>query len=235
MSMSQTTNVDSVFGIRLIGLRETLIRFALSTLVGGTRLWASLVIVMPLALLLTTAVHDSFIPIAAGTPIALCLWFLWLSHEFIDPTLSLDTDARELVLAKPYDNGEYSPIDVDALDCISVIRFTNVAMVQLHYRDGMLSKPLSTAVTVSSVPELIRQLKGIGVDVTVREYGQRSLSIDLEHLRVLGTPIVLGSIVIIIYYLYGTDAFLTNAVIIPAIVMIGYSIYGLMWQLRLAY
>jgi len=231
--MNQTNNTKSIFGIRLTGFRNILIRFVLSTLVGGPRLWISFVVAMPLILLFATVVHDSFIPLAAGAPVALCLWFLWLSHEFINPTLSVDTDSRELVLAKPYGNGEYSPIAVDDLDRISIIRLANAAMVRLHYTGEAMFKPLSTAVTVSSVPDLVLQLERMDVDVTVQQHDWHTLSIDMKHLRVVGTPLVLGGTVVAIWYLYGTNAFLTDVAIVPAIVLIGFSIYGLVWQLRL--
>ncbi len=224
--MNRSNAEGSSFGVRLTGLRDIPTRFAFSTLVGGIRFWTGFVVGVPLVFLLATGIHELFIPIAAGAPVAICLWFLWISHEFINPELTVNVSDRELVLSKPYSSGDYSPINADDLRHISIIRFPDVALVRLHYPSRAVFRPLSTAVTGSSVSELKTQLERIGIDVTVEGYDRRTFRTDPKLIRVVGSPVVLVSSVLSVWLLHGTEAFFSNVVVVPAIVLLLFAVYG---------
>ena len=136
--MDQNSTTGEVFGVQLDRARDAPTRFAFATLVGSDRLWIGLVIGLPLAFLLLAPVHDVFISLAAGLPIGISLWLMWLSHEFVNPRLSVDTDKRTLTKSKPYDLGQYSSVDVDDVDRVSIIQSSDAALVKIHHRCSVM-------------------------------------------------------------------------------------------------
>ncbi len=222
-----------VFTAQLYRLRDVPARFAFAALVGSNRFWAGLVVALPLTLLLASRVSDVFVPLAAGVPIGICLWLLWMSHEFVSPVLTVDTENRALIKSKPYDTGEYAPIDVDDLDHVSIIRFSHNSVVNFHYTHRFVSKPLSTAISVTETDDFETQLEQLDVEVSVAEFSPRLSSSNSTYLRLVATPIVLVGLLLTIWYLYGLVAFSSGAVVIPLFTMILFGIYGALWRRRL--
>ncbi|MFC7205433.1 hypothetical protein ACFQJC_18125 [Haloferax namakaokahaiae] len=230
--MSHGENETTLFGVRLDRTRDIPLRFALSSLVGGTRFWTVVVVGLPLAALLASLAHSLFVSFAAALPIGISLWLLWLSHEFVAPTLAVDTESRTLTKSKPYDSGQYSPIDVDDIDHLTVVTFADIALVQFQYDGWAAAKPLATAIDVSNTDEFVERLEQLGTEVTVRAFSRSRLSADSAHVRILTTPLVVVGSLLFVWLLHGASAFATDAVVVPFVVMLGFGLYGYRWRRR---
>ncbi|WP_157533232.1 hypothetical protein [Haloferax profundi] len=224
---------SSVFGVQLDRVRDTPTRYIFATLVGSDRFWRRIVVGLPLVFLIATPIHNVFVSLAAGVPIVLCLWLLWMSHEFVHPQLTVDLESRTLVKSKPYGTGSYSPIDVDDLDHVSVIRFTDSALVKLHYSSWAVSKPLSAAIGASTIDDFEALLKHMDVEISIYESTFPPLTRSPIHIRIVATPIVILGSLSCVWHFYGADAFSTGAVAVPAATLVIYGLYGFVWQYRL--
>lgn len=211
--MNRAIDNQSIFGTTLVRARHTPIRLAFATLVGSHHFWAAYVLGLPAVALLAASIHPIFISIAAGVPVVICLFLLWLSHEFIQPQLIINIKAGTLTLSKPYGNGTYSSIDVDDIESMSVVQIGHVALVNIHYHELELQKPEATAIDASDVTELISQLTQVGIRVTE---GDSTAS----WARVIATLLVIFGSIISISQLFGSEAFVTGSVIVPAIVLV---------------
>ncbi|WP_049915873.1 hypothetical protein [Haloferax mucosum] len=231
--MPQHTDDSTRFGVQLVRSRDTPTRLALAALVGSDRFWTGFVVVLPTVLLLATRLHHVFVSFAAGVPVAICLWLQTMSHEFVAPCLTVDTETGTLTTSKSYDSGNTSTIDVSDLERVTVIRFANTALVRLHYSKWTVSKPVSATVPAARVPEFASQLERVGLDVSVREFDSLASASDMIRLRVFGTPIaVLGSFVGI-WSLHGPEAFFTDAVVVPAVVLVIFAALSFVRRFRL--
>ncbi|KAB1193598.1 hypothetical protein GJR96_09125 [Haloferax sp. MBLA0076] len=227
--MSETGTDTAVFGVRLDRTRDVPVRFAFAALVGSTRGWAWFVVGLPLAALLAAQVHDVFVPFAAAMPFGIALLLLWMSHEFVAPRVTVDYENRTLTKTKPYTDEAYSPIDADDFDHVTILRFTDVALVRFHYTRWAVAKPLSTSVSTAEVPAFESALEQMGVDVAVRDVTVPSPI----YARIVATPIVVVGMPLVVWGTYGRSAFLSNAVVVPAVVLVLYGVYGYRWRRRL--
>lgn len=231
--MEQNRETNAVFGVRLDRVRDAPTRFGFAALAGSDRLWAGLLIGLPLAALLLTPVNDAFVSLAAGLPVGICLWLLWLSHEFVASQLTINADDRQLIRSKPYNRGQYSPIDIDDVDHVSIIRWNDVALVRFHYSDWLGSNPPDAAVPTSRIDELESRLEKMGLDVSVREVTLWSSPLDMIQARIVLTPAILLGTVVTVWALFGSEALMTDVVVVPLIVLLGYGLYGFAWTYRL--
>lgn len=215
---------NSVFDTKLVRSRNTPIRFAFATLVGSSRFWFGYVIGLSAVALLAASIHQIFLSIAAGVPFGICLILIWLSHEFIYPKLVIDAENRTLTKSKPYGGGTYSSIPVDDIEHVSVIRMSGAALVNFHYREIEFSKPYATAIDATDVSDFKSQLGRLGIRVNVCEPIPNSV-----WSRVIATPLVILGTIITLWQVFGPDAFLTDAVIVPTIVLVGFVVYSF-WQ-----
>lgn len=222
--MNRNEDGKRVFSAQLVRFRDTPVRLAFATLVGSFRFWAGLVVGLPTVSLLVALVYTPFAPLAAGIPVGICLWLQWLSHEFLRPDLIIDPADQTLTKSKPYGNGKYRPIDADIVNRVSIVQYDRVAIVRLHYAERVFSKPLATAVFTSDIPDIELQLERLGVDTSVRKLELASLLDEPTGTRVLGTPVAIVGSLIAVWTLFGSEAFLSNAVIVPAITMIVFGV-----------
>jgi len=218
--------------VRLDRARDAPLRFLFSTLAESNRFWFALVIGLPLVFLLLSPVHGVFVSLAAGLPFGIALWLLWLNHQFVNPQLRIDTDNRMLVRSQPYDVGNYSPVEADNVDQVLIIRFSDVALIKLQYFQRKFSHPPDTPIASAQISEIKSQLEQMGLDVSIHEITPRLIPIDSILTRIVVTPIVILGTPLIVWYFYGIEAFLTDVVIVPMIVMIGYGLHGAIRRYR---
>ncbi|WP_338756534.1 hypothetical protein V9T20_12985 (plasmid) [Halobacterium salinarum] len=231
--MEQNADTDDVYGVQLARARDAPTRFAFATLTLSTRLWAGLVIGLPLACLLLSPVHDVFITAAAGLPFGISLLLLWFSHEFANSQLRVDTAERTLVKSKPYGVGQYSPVDADDVGHVSIIQLSDVALVNLHYTGPIFSKPPDATITAAQIDDVKSQLEEMGLEVSIQKVTPQLVPIDPILARIVVTPIALLGTLLVVWFVYGIEPFLSNSVIVPTIVLIGYGLYGVIWRYRL--
>lgn len=181
---------------------------------------------LPVAALLAAFAHRMFAPIAAGMAVAICLLLVWLSHEFVRPQLVLDTDDRTLTIAKPYGLGTYSPIEVDEVERVSVVRSSRTALVNVSYHGRAFSKPYATAIDAGDVHDLETRFERLGIPVHVRGPAPTALTLDAVRARVIATPVVLFGSIAVTRWAFGPGALRTNVVIVPAIVLVGSATYS---------
>ena len=73
----------------------------------------------------------------------------------------------------------------------------------------------------------------MGVEVSIYEVTPQPILNDSLQMRIAITPIAIIGSLLAVWCFYGIEAFLTNVVIVPAIVMVGYGLYGAVWRYRL--
>jgi hypothetical protein len=219
--------------IQLNRARDAPLRFLFATLAESNRFWFGLIIVLPLVFLLLSPVHKVFVSLAAGLPFGIALWLLWLNHQFVNSQLRINTDSRTLVRSKPYNDDNYSPVDVDNVDHVSIIRFSDVALVKLQYFQKKFSHPPDTPIASAHISEVKSQLEQMGLDVSIHEITPRLIPVDPILTRIVVTPTVILGTPLIVWYFYGIEAFLTDVVVVPMIVTIGYGLHGGIRRYRL--
>jgi hypothetical protein len=212
--------------VRLDRARDAPIRFLFATLAESNRFWFGIVIVPPLVFLLLSPVHGLFVSLTAGLPFGIALWLLWLNHQFVNPQLRIDTDNRILVRSQPYNVGNYSPVEVDNVDQVLIIQFSDVALIKLQYFQKKFSHPPDTPIASAQISEVKSQLEQMDLDVSIHEITPRLIPTDPILARIVVTPLVILGTPLIVWYSYGIEAFLTDVVIVPMIVMIGYGLHG---------
>jgi hypothetical protein len=169
-----------------------------------------------------------FVSLSAGLPFGIALWFVWLNYEFVNSQLRIDTVNG--TLERPKQNGpdRYSPVDIDDIDHVLIIQFSDVALVKLHYTQSKFSHPPDTPIASSQVTKVKSQLEQMGLDVSIHEITPRLIPIVPILTRIVVTPIAILGTPLIVWRFYGIEAFFTDVVIVPMIVMIGYGLYGAM-------
>ncbi|WP_158598869.1 MULTISPECIES: hypothetical protein [unclassified Halorubrum] len=174
-----------------------------------------------------------FVSLAAGLPFAIALWLLWLSHQFVNSQLRIDADNRTLIRSQSYNLDIYSPVEIDNVDHVLIIRFSDVALIKLQYFQWKFSHPPDTPISSAQINEIKSQLEQMGLDVSIHEITPRLIPIDPILTRIVVTPIAILGIPLIVWHFYGIEAFFTDVVIVPMIVMIGYGLYGAIRRYRL--
>lgn len=220
-------NTDSVlkFNNKLSRFRDIPIRFTFATLVESNRFWIAYMIGLP-ALALTAALfHPVFVPVAAGIPVVICLLLFILSLEFISTSLTID--ARNLVVTKlkSHRRSSRSPIDTDIIKYISIIQMGQNSLVKFNYKDTTFSKPSAIAIDTKDIPDLKNQFEQIGVPVQIHKFASQSLLTNTIETRIIITPIAIIGSITIVWQVFGANAFLTDAVAVPLITLIGLIIY----------
>jgi hypothetical protein len=208
--------------VQLNRTRDAPIRFVFTTLAESNRFWFGLVVGLPLVFLILSPVNDVFVSLSAGLPFGILLWFVWLNYEFVNPQLRIDTVNGTLVRSKENDPDRFSPVDIDDIDHISIIQFSGVALMKLHYTQSKFSHPPDTPIAPSQINEIKSQFEEMGLDVTIHEITPRLNLIDPLLIRMVVTPIAILGTPLIVWYFHGIEAFFTNTVVIPVIVIIGY-------------
>ena len=219
---STNQNMD----VQLDRTRDAPIRFVFTTLAESNRFWFSLVIGLPLVFLILSPINNVFVSLSAGLPFVMVLFFVWLNYEFVNPQLRIDTVNRTLVRSKQNDPDRFSPVDIDDVDYVSFIQFSDIYLMKLHYSKLKFSHPPDTPIASSQINEIKSQLEEMGLDVSIHEIKPRLNLIDPLLIRIVVTPIAILGIPLILWYFYGVEAFLTDAVVVPVIVIIGYGLYG---------
>lgn len=222
-----------VYETCLLRARDTGLRLAFATLVGSFRFWVSFVIGLPIATLLAALINVAFIPFAAGIPFIICLFLQWMSHEFIRPRLVVDAEKKTLTISKAYGLGTYQPIDADDLDQISIVSVGDVSVVRLHFEKFQLFKPQSGAIGTGEIHDFKSRLERLGIDVQDRNVPPVPFSIDAVRTRFITTPIAIVGSLLAVWRLFGPDAFWTNTVVVPALMMVGFAMYSYWWRFRL--
>ncbi|MFC6952501.1 hypothetical protein [Halorubellus litoreus] len=217
------------YGVRLPRVVDAPTRFALAALVGSDRFWMTVFLGVPLGSVVAASVHDGLASLAAGVPVVLSLCLLWLSHEFVEPTLAVDRERGTVAKSKPYGNGEYDAFAADDLVGVEILSFEDVALVRFEHPNALPSKPQSTAVDAADVAALAADLDAMGVDVRTRERSLWRLSGEPVHARVLGTPLMLVKTVLAVATAHGVGAFATDAVVVPGVVLVAFWLYGVHW------
>lgn len=227
------SGTNLIMNVRLDRARDAPIRFIFATLAESNRFWFGLVIGLPLIFLLLSPVHNVFVSLSAGLPFGIALWFVWLNYEFVNSQLQIDTVNR--TLERPKQNGpdRYSPVDIDDIDHVLIIQFSDVALVKLHYTQSKFSHPPDTPIASSQVNEVKSQLEQMGLDVSIHEITPELIPTDPILTRIVVTPIAILGTPLIVWHFYGIEAFFTDVVIVPMIVMIGYGLYGAIRRYRL--
>jgi len=154
------------------------------------------------------------------------LFFVWLNYEFVNPQLRIDTVNRTLVRSKQNDPDRFSPVDIDDVDYVLFIQFSDIYLMKLHYNNSKFSHPPDTPIASSQINEIKSQLEEMGLDVSIHEIKPQLNLLDPLLIRIVVTPIAILGIPLTLWYFYGVEAFLTDAVVIPVIVIIGYVVWG---------
>lgn len=231
--MSQVGDDHYEFGTQLYRSRDTPVRFVFATLIGSHWFWAGLVIGLPLVTLVAAQSHRAFVPLAAGAPVVICLFLQWMSHEFVRPRLVTDTSRRTVTKSRPYGLGTYRSVDASELSQVTIVPREGVAVIRLHYYGTALFRPLSTAITTSDIDDLKSQLEQMKIDVFVHDPDASPLSINAARARIIATPIAICGSLVAVWHLFGFDAFLTNAVIVPLLTMGVFAAVSYWWRRRL--
>jgi hypothetical protein len=212
--------------VQLNRARDVPIRFVFATLAESNRFWFSLVVGLPLVFLILSPVNDVFVSLSAGLPFGIALWFVWLNYEFVNPQLRIDIVNRTLVRSKQNGPNRYSPVDIDDVDHVSIIQFSDVSLMKLHYTQPKFSHPPDTPISSSQINEIKSQLEEMGLDVSIREIEPQLNQTDPLLIRMVVTPIVIVGTPLIVWHLYGIEAFFTDVVVIPVIVTMGYVVWS---------
>jgi len=212
--------------VQLNRTRDAPIRFVFTTLAESNRFWFSLVVGLPLAFLILSPINDVFVSLSAGLPFVMVLFFVWLNYEFVNPQLRIDTVNRTLVRSKQNDPDRFSPVDIDDVDYVLFIQFSDIYLMKLHYNNSKFSHPPDTPIASSQINEIKSQLEEMGLDVSIHEIKPQLNLLDPLLIRIVVTPIAILGIPLTLWYFYGVEAFLTDAVVIPVIVIIGYVVWG---------
>jgi hypothetical protein len=213
--------------VQLDRTRDAPIRFVFTTLAESNRFWFGLVVGLPLVFLILSPVNEVFVSLAAGLPFGIILWFVWLNYEFVNSQLRIDTVNRTLVRSKENDPNRFPPVDIDDVDYVSIIQFSDVALMKLHYTRPKFSHPPDTPIASSQINEIKSQLEEMGLNVSIHELTPQLNPIRPFLIRMVVTPISIVGTPLIVWQLYGTEAFFTDVVVIPVIVTIGYVVWGL--------
>lgn len=129
--------------------------------------------------------------------------------------------------------GQYSPVDADDVGHVSIIQLSDVALVKLHYTGPIFSQPPDATITAAQIDDVKSQLEEMGLEVSIQKVTPQLVPIDPILARIVVTPIALLGTLLVVWFVYGTELFLSNAVIVPTIVLIGYGLYGVIWRYRL--
>lgn len=215
-----------MFTARMLRTRDTPVRVAFASLVGSHRFWAGFVLVLPLIAIVAALSHRAFVPLAAGVPLVISLFLQGVSHAFARPRFAIDSGDRTISVSKPFGRGTYRPIDAADVEQASVVPLYGMGVVKLRFSVTNFFKPSYTAVDAAEVADLERELGHVGIDVRVDERNSGLVSLDAVRVRLIATPVAIGGSAVAVYRLFGPDAFWTDAVIVPALVMIALAVYS---------
>jgi hypothetical protein len=231
--MHNTDSGRNVYGSELSSPGDTSTRFALASLVGSDLFWAAFVVVLPVLLVAASVLHPVGVSFAAGLPAVVCLWLLWMSHEFVDTRFEVDVEGGRVRKSKPYSNEYYSAISADEIEDVSILEFSQVALLRFRYEKTFVSKPLAVAVEPTDVQDVKSDLDEMEVDVSIHRKSLFSLSTDSTHLRVLGTPVVVLGALVAAGALHGSSAFAATGFVVPMLVAVLFALYGGFYRNRL--
>jgi hypothetical protein len=91
----------------------------------------------------------------------------------------------------------------------------------------------TTALTAAQIDDVKSQLEEMGLEVSIQKVTPQFVPIDPILARIVVTPIALLGTLLVVWFVYGTEPFLSNSVVVPTIVLIGYGLYGAIWRYRL--
>lgn len=191
-----------------------------------------MVVGIPVVSLLASSVNDFFARVAAGGSVALALWLVWMSHEFVYCRTAFDMDTGSFAKSKPYGGGEYSAVELDDVDEVTIIRFGTTSFVKFGYSGPFSSNTPAVVIDSSDTSVFVSHLERHDIDVSSRSVDLWSTPAGRIHLRVLTAPVVLVGIPIVVWVLHGVDPFESSVVTAPLAVLIGASIYGMMKRER---
>lgn len=169
--------------------------------------------------------HHVFVPVAAGIPVVICLLLFILSLEFISTSLTIDIRNQVVTKLKSHRRSSRSPINTDIIKHISIIQIGQNSLVKFNYKDTTFSKPSAIAIGTKDIPDLKNQFKQIGVPVQIHRFDSPSSLIRVIQTRIIITPITIIASIIIVWQVFGADAFLTDAVAVPLITLFGLITY----------
>ncbi|MFC6723878.1 hypothetical protein ACFQE1_05700 [Halobium palmae] len=231
--MAQSSSDRVVFRKFLSAPSDAPFRFVLAALVGSDRLWAILVVGIPVVSLLASSVNSFFARVAAGSSVILALWLVWMSHEFTYCRTTFDVNTGSFAKSKPYGGGEYPAVELDNIDEVTIIRFGTTALVKFGYSSSLSNNTPAVVIDNSDTSVFTSHLKHPDVEVRSRSVDLWSMPIDRIHLRIITASVILIGIPVIVWLLHGADPFKSNVVIVPLIVLIGTAIYGMIKRERM--
>lgn len=231
--MTETETDRSTYHAELSRPGDARTRFALATLVGSGPFWAALVVILPVVLVAGSLVNPVVVSFAAGPPAVIALWLLWMSHEFVDTRFEVDVEGARLRKSKPYSDGYYGAISAEEIGGVSILEFSQVALLRFRYERTFVSKPLAVAVETTAVQDVASDLHEMDVDVSVHRGSLFSLSTDSIHLRVFVTPVLVLGTLVAVGALHGSSAFATSGFVVPTLVAVLFALYGGFYRNRL--
>lgn len=211
---------------------DFLTRFALATLVGSDRFWASFFVLVPVGLVAVSALEPVVAAFAVGVVPVLCLWLLWMSDEFVFSVFEADVGESRVEKSKPYSDDFYDPIQSADIAGISILQFSGVALLRIRYKRALASKPGAVVVAADCVSDVRSTLAEMGVDVSVTRTSLVGVAPSLVHLRVLGTPLVLAGSLGGVVYLHGVSVFTSDSFVVPVFVLVAFALYGVVYRIR---
>lgn len=225
--MAQSSSDRVVFRKLLSAPSDAPFRFVLAALVGSDRLWAILVIGIPVVSLLASSVNDFFARIAAGGSVALALWLVWMSHEFIYCRTTFDVDSGHFVKSKPYGDGGYPSVELGDVTEVTILRFGTTALVKFGYSSSLSNNTPAVVIDSSDISVFTSRLERPDIEVSSRSVDLWSTPVGRIHLRIITVPIILIGIPVVVWSLHGVDPFTSSVVTAPSVALIAASIYGM--------
>lgn len=225
--MEQSSPNRVVYRKDLTGLSDTLFRFVLALLVGSDRLWATLAVGIPIGSLLASGVNTLFARVAVGASIAVALWLVWMSHEFISCRTTFDVDSGNFVKSKPYGDGDYPAARFDKISRVTIIRFGTAALVKFDYTSALSNNTPAVVIDNSDIAAFVSHLEHFDIEVKSRSVNLWSAPTNRIHFRIITGPVILIGVPVVVWLLYGIDPFKSNVVIVPLIALVLFWTYGL--------
>lgn len=197
--------------------RDLPVRLALATVSVSPRFWTGLVLVLPVGALVGSILTFRGASVAAGLPFVACLFLLWAAQNFVHSTLEIDTVAETLAVGKPYGNGAYSPISAAVVKAVTFVHAGEVTLIRWRLRRVAVFAPTSVCIARTDAEAVRRQFDQLGLPVGdgPDELGRVG---SPAWLQAVATPVALAGVVSAVWLLHSPDAFVSDVVVVPAVV-----------------
>jgi hypothetical protein len=195
--------------------RDLPVRLALATVSASPQFWAGLVLVLPVGALVGSILRFRGGSVAAGLPFVACLFLLWAAQNFVHSTLEIDTATETLTVGKPYGDGTYEPISAATIDAVTFVHAGEVTLIRWRLQGFAVFAPIS--VCIERTEAVKRQFDQLGLPVS-GEPDELARVGSPAWLQAVATPVTLGGVVSAVWLLHSPDAFVSDVVVVPAVV-----------------